>query len=359
MSGRLVRTPALAEAALKAGQADFIALGRPLLADPDWPAKAEAGRAEEIRLCIACNQGCIDRLFHQHDVACTVNAECGHEREFALRPGKSQRIVVVGAGPAGMQAAITAAERGHTVQLFESAARPGGQLPAAAAAPPRPRWRELDEWLQQRLAVLGVVPACNTDATVDAVRAENPDAIILATGASPHRGGLPGAHRHMVQARDLLDGRVQATGAVVVAGGGCSGAQTAEYLAARGHAVSLVEKTADIAADAPLSDQFLLISRLKGHGVRVRTHTRIVGLESDSVLVESPAGLVEKIPADTVVICLGAIACDELRDILVALGVPVAVVGDALAPRKVTEAIAEGAQAVLTIERRLESNRLQ
>jgi thioredoxin reductase len=140
---------------------------------------------------------------------------------------------------------------------------------------------------------------------------------------------------------------------VVVAGGGCSGAQTAEFLAARGHAVCLVEKTADIAGDAPLSDRFLLVSRLQEHGVRILTHTRIVALESASVLVESPTGTVERIPADTVVICLGAVACNDLQDDLAAQALPAEVVGDARTPRKVTEAIAEGAQAVIAIERRL------
>lgn len=348
-----IRKPELAESALAAGQADFIALGRPLLADPDWPAKAAAGRAQDIRPCIACNQGCIDRLFNQHDVGCTVNPECGHERSFAARPGRPRRIAVVGAGPAGMQAAITAAERGHAVQLFESRPRPGGQLPAAAAAPLRPGWRELDEWLQRRLAQLGVTAVCDTEATADGLRALHPDGIVLATGARPTREHLPGAHRHVVQARDLLEGRVQASGAVVVAGGGCSGAQTAEFLAARGHGVCLVEKTADIAGDAPLSDRFLLVSRLQGHGVRTLAHTRIVALETASVVVESPAGVVERIPADTVVICLGAVACDALYGELAPESRPVEVVGDARAPRKVTEAIAEGAQAVLAIERQL------
>jgi 2,4-dienoyl-CoA reductase-like NADH-dependent reductase (Old Yellow Enzyme family)/thioredoxin reductase len=348
-----IRTPELAESALAAGQADFIAIGRPLLADPDWPAKAAVGRAQDIRPCIACNQACIDRLFNQHDVGCTVNPECGHEGSFAQRPATPRRIVVVGAGPAGMQAAITAAERGHTVHLLESAPHPGGQLPAAAAAPLRPGWRELDEWLQGRLAMLGVVPVCGTVVTGEAVRALQPDGIVLATGARPQRGHLPGVHRNVVQARDLLEGRVQASGNVVVAGGGCSGAQTAEFLAARGHAVSLVEKTAAIAGDAPLSDQFLLIGRLQGHGVRILTHTRIVALESAAVLLESATGAVERTSADTVVICLGAVACNDLYGDLSALSVPVEVVGDARAPRKVTEAIAEGAQAVLGIEREL------
>lgn len=348
-----IRTPELAEAALAAGQADFIAIGRSLLADPDWPIKAATGHARDIRPCIACNQGCIDRLFNQHDVGCTVNAECGHERLFAPQPVTSRRIVVVGAGPAGMQAAITAAERGHTVRLLEAEPRPGGQLVAAGAAPLRSGWRELDEWLQRRLKQLGVVPSYGTVGTAQSVRELRPDGVVVATGATAYRGDLGASHQHVVQARDVLEGRVQARGAVLVAGGGCSGAQTAEFLAARGHSVCLVEKTADIAGDAPLSDRFLLIGRLEEHRVRLLTHTRVVGFETDAALVELPAGKLERIPAETVVMCLGAVSCNALRDELSGLGVPVEVVGDARAPRKVTEAIAEGAQAVLAIERAL------
>jgi 2,4-dienoyl-CoA reductase-like NADH-dependent reductase (Old Yellow Enzyme family)/thioredoxin reductase len=348
-----IRTPALAESALAAGQADYIAIGRPLLADPDWPVKAAAGDADAIRPCIACNQGCIDRLFNQHDVGCTVNAACGHELEYELPPGPSRHIAVIGAGPAGMQAAITAAERGHRVSLYEAEPRAGGQLIAAAAAPLREGWRELDHHLQARLAALGVTVHCGVQADGATLRAAGADAVVLASGATAQRGHLPGAHRHVVIARDLLEGRVAAQGAVVVAGGGCSGAQTAEYLAARGHAVTLVEKAADIAGDAPLADRVLMIGRLQRRGVRILTHTRLVALEAEAVLAESPAGETLRIEAGTVVICLGAVPCDGLRGELLASGVPFEVVGDAAAPRKVTEAIAEGAMAVLLLEQRL------
>jgi 2,4-dienoyl-CoA reductase-like NADH-dependent reductase (Old Yellow Enzyme family)/thioredoxin reductase len=348
-----IRTPALAESALAAGQADFIAIGRPLLADPDWPAKAAAGQAETIRPCIACNQGCIERLFNQHDVGCTVNAACGHELEHDLPTGPARHVAVVGAGPAGMQAAITAAERGHRVSLYEAEPHPGGQLVAAAAAPLRDGWQELDHYLQGRLAALGVTVHCSQSADVATLRAAGADAVVLASGARAQRGHLPGAHRHVVIARDLLEGRVAAQTSVVVAGGGCSGAQTAEYLAARGHEVTIVEKSADIATDAPLADRILMIGRLQQRGVRILSHTRLVGLEPDAVLAESPSGEVTRIEAGTVVICLGAVPCDGLRGELAASGLPFEVVGDAAAPRKVTEAIAEGAMAVLTLEQRL------
>lgn len=346
-----IRSPQLAEQALQQHQADFIAIGRSLLADPDWPNKAQAGYADAIRPCIACNQGCIDRLFNQQDVWCTVNPECGHEAMFIPMVGARRNIAVIGAGPAGMQAAITAAERGHIVTLFETEDHLGGQLIAAAAAPHRQGWQELKTWLHARLEQLGVAVQYHTTAGTAELQACQAEAVVLASGAQAARPVLPGlGHKNQIVARDLLEGKAKAVGRVVIAGGGCSGAQTAEYLAARGHDVTLVEKSSAIASDAPLAERVLLIGRLQTMGVQLMPYSRVIGLEPSVVQVETPTAM-QHLPADTLVMCLGTNSCNQGLAEINALGLPCVVAGDALEPRKVTEAIAEGAWAILDLER--------
>lgn len=344
-----LRTPALAEAALRQGQADFIALGRGLLADPDWPRKALAGEGERIHECIACNQGCISRLFEQRDVWCTVNPECGREREFAAFAADNgqRKVLVAGGGPAGMAAACYAARAGFQVILCEARSELGGQLLAASAAPHRPGWRELRAGMHAALQQLGVELRCNTCVDRTYVERERPYALVVATGAVPVRPQIPGINKvNVISARDLLEDGAEAEGRVLVVGGGCSGAQTAEYLAQAGHAVTMVEAEGDIAADAPLDERTLLVGRLRALGVNIMAHTRLLSI-GEYPLLQSAAGEHFQLPVDTVVLCLGARSVNSLEQEALGLVSRVYTVGDAVRPRKVTEAIVEGALAGL------------
>lgn len=344
-----LHTPALAESVLRDGHADFIALGRELLADPDWPRKAQEQVPDEIHHCVACNQGCISRLFEQRDVWCTVNPGCGREQQFAELPkaGDGRKVLIAGAGPAGMTAARYASRAGFRVILCEAGETVGGQLHAAAAAPHRSGWAELMHDLRHEMTVLGVEVRLKTRVDRKLVLQEQPYAVIVATGAEPARPDIPGIGEiNVIAARDLLEGNKHAFGSVLVVGGGCAGAQTAEFLAVKGHAVTIVEAEGDIAADAPLDDRTLLLGRLKSLGVKIMTHTRLLSIELDAINIQS-GGEVFGLAADTVVLCLGSYPVHKLETEIMERVPHVFTVGDAAKVRKVTDATLEAALAVL------------
>ncbi|MBI5654709.1 FAD-dependent oxidoreductase [Candidatus Uhrbacteria bacterium] len=345
-----IRTPELAEKLLKNKTADFIAIGRSLLADPEWPKKAKAGMAKDINSCIACNQGCISRLFADQDVWCTVNPVCGREKRFlAKRKGKIKKVLIAGGGPAGMQAAITAAKRGHKVTIFEKSARLGGQLFAASAAPYRKDWDLLRQSLVKRIADLGVKVRLKTELTPDIARKEKPDAVIVSSGSTPSWPEIPIlAGVDVMTARDVMEGKSNAKGKVIMAGGGCAGAQTAEHLAKKGHKVTIVEAKGEIAAEAPVDERMLLLGRLAKAKVDTLINTKIKHIGNRSVIVETSKGE-NTIKADSVVLCFGSHSENNLALSLKSLVPQVILVGDALKARRVTDAVLEGSLAALSL----------
>lgn len=344
-----LRSPDLVDTVIRSKQADFVAIGRTLLADPDWPKKVRTGQVQSINPCIACNQGCISRLFAQQDVWCTVNAETGREGLFTKRIGRKKNVLVIGGGPAGLTAAKIAAQRGHRVTLYEKRSKLGGQVTAAASLPYRKDWTAFLRTLIRDVKVLGVTIYTNVEFGSSSIAKGEYDAAIIAMGSSPVKPNIPGVGRtNVVVARDIVEGWATASGRVVVAGGGCLGAQISETLAVNGHPVTIVEATGAIAHEAPIDERALLLARLKGHKVKTITESKIMSIGSASVAIEGPGGA-SNIPADTVVLCLGALANDGLTSELKKLVKKVAVVGDAKQPRRVTEAVSEGALAALSL----------
>jgi 2,4-dienoyl-CoA reductase-like NADH-dependent reductase (Old Yellow Enzyme family)/thioredoxin reductase len=336
--------PLLAEQILADGKADLIAVGRGLIADPDWAAKAADGRLDEIRPCIACNSPeCHGRIFRSADMGCVVNAAVGREAQFAARPtSRPRRVLVVGGGAAGLEAARVAAARGHRVTLCEEAASLGGQLGLAAAPPHKGEINKFTDYLAVQMRKLGVSVRLNCRVTPDLAAALSPEVIVVATGATPLVPPVPGAEDHAVTAWDVLRGKVAVGERVVVVGGADVGCETAEFLAVKGKQVTILEMRPQVAPELMPWTQRMLVERLIAGRVEILLHARVTAIEPSRVRYDRQGVSGEIAPVDTVVLACGAKSRAELAEPLRACGVPVHVIGDASKPTNIAEAVRAG-----------------
>jgi 2,4-dienoyl-CoA reductase-like NADH-dependent reductase (Old Yellow Enzyme family) len=363
-----IRTPEAAEAVMAAGQADLVSIVRGQIADPHLVAKARADRAEDVRPCISCNQLCWGRRSRDYWISCLVNPSAGREFQWdgdRFTPAaKSRTVLVVGGGPAGLEAARVAAERGHRVTLLERSQELGGQFRLAGLQPSREQIRDLLAWYTHRLKALGVDVRLGSEGTAGAIAAADVDEVVLATGSRPPHTGfqralpmvdrLPGAERaDAVAIHDVLDGTANVGHRVLVLDdlGDWRGLGTALHLAEAGHDVTVVTAAAVVggglfhsAADVPLRRRFTAA------GGTMRPDMVILGWDDGIATLRSTLdGAVERLAADTLVIAETPVAETALATELTALGIAFDQIGDAVAPRRASLAIYEGRELALRL----------
>jgi 2,4-dienoyl-CoA reductase-like NADH-dependent reductase (Old Yellow Enzyme family)/NADPH-dependent 2,4-dienoyl-CoA reductase/sulfur reductase-like enzyme len=340
-----IHDPFVAEQVIGERRADMIAMGRALLADPDLPAKALRGAFNEILPCIACNQGCIEMLEADKSITCLINPACGRDDEFAIdRAGASKRVLVIGGGPGGLEAARVAALRGHDVTLLEKSDRLGGRFLAAGMSPTKQAILPAIAWSIRQLGEVGVKVELGVEAMPDQVAERRPDVVIVATGARPVGPPVPGLNTDtVVFAEDVLMGRVDTNHRVLVVGGGGTGLDVAGYLALQGKDVTIVEMLDSVGTDLGPAHRYWVLGSLGRMGVKVLTGTRLTAIDGEHVEIETQ-GTRTRLAVDCpVVLCSGYVGTGKEWDSLKSRVPELHFVGDAVTPRKALDAIHEAA----------------
>ena len=347
-----INDPVVAEKALAEGKADLTGMARALLADPELPNKAREGRVEEIVPCLACSNCLTEILTTYKDwgtaasTSCSVNPLAGKEAEYAIEPAKkSKKVFVIGGGPGGMEAAMTAALRGHKVTLYDKGNELGGKLLIASIPPYKDELQTLVKSLSSRVRKAGVEIKLKSDVGPATIEKENPDVLIMATGSTSLIPNIPGvAGPNVVLAEDVLTGAKTVSGNVLIVGGGMVGCETAEFLLERGKGVTqvtVIEMLNRMADNVSPTYRPFFLARLKKAGIKMETNTIVQEITIEGVNVEQK-GVAGFIKGDAVVLAAGFKSNPTLDEKNREKIAEVYVIGDCLKPRMIKEAIEEG-----------------
>jgi NADPH-dependent 2,4-dienoyl-CoA reductase/sulfur reductase-like enzyme len=351
LTGKIIE-PSLAEEILKEGKADFICVGRGLIADPYWPTKAKEGRVEDIRPCV-CDDRCLeDAMVDFVPISCTVNPIIGKEKEFALklpRVTRKKKVLILGGGPGGMQASIIAAQKGHNVTLWEKSSQLGGQLILATIPPDKDDLNNLLNYLKVQVAKSGVKVVLNKEATTKGVEEFAPDSVIVAVGSSPFVPNIPGINgENVLNCRELLAGQREVGKKVVVVGAGHVGCETCFFLAEKGVNVTLtyIEPALDV--------KFWMFKKyfqdkLNGYGIKVFPQVKYQRITREGVTLTTREGKEVFLEAENIVLATGSTPDKALGQSLKGKYLEFYEVGDCLQPRRIREAIDEAIWAAVTI----------
>jgi 2,4-dienoyl-CoA reductase-like NADH-dependent reductase (Old Yellow Enzyme family)/thioredoxin reductase len=342
-----INDPFLAEGILEQGKADFITLGRALIADPDLPKKAREARTEEIRHCLACN------ICHENVVViglplkCTVNPEVGREREWKItRADKIKKVLVIGGGPGGMEAARISALRGHAVTLWEKRERLGGQLNIAAVPPHKEGLKELLSYLEVQIQKSGVAVELNKEATVESVIGFAPDVVIVANGSKPmfpEISGIKEQKTRVLFAEEVLNGNQEVGPTVVIIGGELVGCETGDFLTEKAKKVTITSLLPEIATNLPGINRFSLLRRLEEKGVTMLPNVEYDLITEEGVIITTAKGEKRFLEADNIILCAGLVPENQLFQSLLDKVKECYAVGDCIQPRKILEATEEAA----------------
>ncbi len=380
MASNRIADPASAENIIRNGYADMVNLGRVLIADPEWPKKAFEGRADEIRPCVACSQGCTDQIFSGQPVFCAGNPLSGFENERRITKTDSpKRVMIVGAGLAGLEAAITAYQMGHRVEIYDKDSDIGGQMWIAGAPPHKQELLEFIRFYRAMIRKHDIPLFLNTEVNADMIQQKNPDYLIIAEGAAPLVPNIEGKDDPRVSnAWQVLKDNPPLGKRVGVIGGGSVGLETALFVAAKGtinpetlyflfeyeaetperlrelmfggtSKVTVFEMLPKAGKDMGRSTRWVLMDKITRYGIDIQTEAKVLSIRDDVITFEQK-GAVASEKFDSVIIAAGSRPVRDLSDAVASLNIPYATVGDCCSPGKINDAIHGGFLAATKID---------